>query len=136
MCNFEVLNETIFRVYLTPNQSQSIHDHVKLFSNNSSWGTQVELIAAASYFQASIFIYEYLPTSKSGKWTCVKPINTKFNFPVTDKHHPPEQFNVPSHFELYHTSNLHYDCIVSKDTGIVPTVPPSMSTTVCWLDIQ
>ena len=66
LCNFEVLNETIFRVYLTPNQSQSIHDHVKLLSNNSSWGTQVELIAAASYFQTSIFIYEYSPTSRSG----------------------------------------------------------------------
>ena len=95
----------------------------------------MELIAAATYFQVPIFVYEYSSRSRTGKWTCVKPLNNKKHLRFNVSNTSPEQFNVPSHFELYHTEDLHYDCIVSKDTGFVPTIPPSINITESWLDI-
>lgn len=137
VCNFEKENASTFEVYLTPNQSQSIHEHVQLILKNNSWGTQVELIAAATYFQVPIYVYEYLPSSRSGKWTCVKPINNRKHLNCTTVTSIfDEQFNISSHFELYHTKDVHYDCIVSKDTGSVPIIPPTLDKTESYLDMK
>jgi len=136
ICDFEIANPTIFKVYLTSNQSQSIHEHVQLISKENSWGTQVELIAAATYFKVPIYVYEYSSMSSTGKWICVKPIDNKKQLHFYAINTIEQVINVPSHFELYHTKDVHYDCIVSKDTGFVSTVPPFFDKTESYLDIE
>ena len=121
------VNPSVFNIYLTDNQSASIKEHCRLLSVQNSWGTQVEIIAAATYFKAPVYIYEHVPSSGNWKWKITKPIQSKdFRYPTTE-----ESFAATSHFEVSYATN-HYNCIVSKDNRL-PDLPPKSES---WVEID
>jgi len=99
----------------------------------NSWGTQVELIAAATYFQVPIYAYKYSSMSCAGKRICVKPIDNK-------------KYLHSSAVALL--NNLMFQIILSfitprismltttKDTGFVSTVLPLFDKTESCVEIK
>ena len=129
LIQFELLNPSVFKVYLTDNQSASIEEHCRLLKIQNSWGTQVEIIAVATYFQAAVYVYECVPSSGNWKWTITKPIQRKsLKCPTIEK-----AFVKPSHFEMSFALN-HYNCIVSKDNKI-PNLPPVIRKSESWIEV-
>jgi len=73
----------------------------------------VGLIAATIYFQVPIYVYEYSSMSCEENGYVLSLLIKKKNSSAN---------NTVEDFELYHTKDVHYDCIVSKDTGFLSTV--------------
>lgn len=131
LIQFELLNNAIFKVYLTSNQSSSIEEHCQLLNGYNSWGTQVEIIAVATYFHVPVYIYKHVPSTGDWKWTCTQPIqNNDLRYPRME-----ECFTTPSHFELCYAMN-HYDCIVSKDENVLSTTLPVTTKSESWIEID
>ena len=88
------------------------------------WGTHVELLAAATYFQVPVYILK----ATSMKWEVLHPLGPARNyafqeFPATDT--CGEEVNIPDHFELLHSSDCHYDSITSisgSSCSVRPTI--------------
>ena len=130
LIQFELLNPTVFKVYLTSNQSASIKEHCRLMNVQNSWGTHVEIIVAATYFHAPVYIHEFVPSSGNWKWKLTKPIKRKdLIYPSTAK-----SFGSLSHFEISYVNN-HYNCIVSKDNHKLPSSPPIITKSEFWVEI-
>ena len=106
LVRFENLNAQFFEPLLN---EPTINEHIAVMSRPCSWGTHIEILAAASLFQVPV--YEYVQTQDhiSDHW--------EVNYPLA----PAETFNqvpvagfltLPSHFELCYKVNSHYDCVV------------------------
>lgn len=126
-----MLNPSVFQVYLTDNQSASIEEHCKLLKIQNAWGTQVEIIAVATYFQVPVYVYVCVPSPGNWKWTMTKPIQGKsLTYPATEK-----SLVKPSHFEISFAMN-HYNCIVSKDNNKLSKFPPVIRKTESCVEID
>lgn len=94
-------------------------------ANPFKWGTDLEIIAIATYFQKPIY---YVTNSPSGKfhWEVILPLKEKcLRYPeVVDYPGDPEAF---THLELHYITHQHYNSIVSTETGHhaldIPTIP-------------
>ena len=96
-----------------------------------SWATQAEVVAAASAFEIPV----YFTAKKHGqKILCgmyvVQPFNSTkktLKLPVFPNISETISLLMPTHFELFYYGSLHYDAIVSEDTGKVcmhlPEIP-------------
>ena len=106
----------------------TIDQHCKQNWQPGTWATQVEVVAAATVFAVPVFF-----TSQSGqeyKWNVIYPLsNPTLKYPDFPDMEEPTLLR-PPHFELLYHTNLHYDAIVSVDTGRVCTDQPvSLGTT-------
>lgn len=121
---FENLNKGVFAKYLTPVNKPTIDEHIRHIGRPKSWGTHIELIAAATYFQVCVYYCSQHPQSKEFKWRCIQPLHprTQVHYPLIVED-PPAEITVPHHFELVHTG-VHYDCVDLASTGTVSQVPP------------
>lgn len=80
------------------------------------WGTHVEILAAATYFQIPVYILR-APSPSNYKWEVINPLGHHHNFryqlcPEIDIE--ADDFHRPDHIEILHSSNSHYDSIVSS----------------------
>ena len=87
-----------------------------------SYGTHVELEAAATYYQVPIYICTENRQKEGYHWEVIKPLcePSKLRFPFIDETCPTFSLQIykRSHFELlYHGS--HYDSIVSVSSGVL-----------------
>ena len=81
-----------------------------------SWGTHIEILAAATLFEVPVYEYVQSPECDSeDHWEVHHPLASlhKLNqLPITELHH----MHRPPHFELRYIINSHYDCIVDKES--------------------
>ena len=88
------------------------------------WGSHVELLAAATYFQVPIYILK----ENQYVWEVLKPLGPPQNFkyqllPEIDIE--AEDFRLPHHIELLHSNNCHYDSLIST-AGCTSSSPPNI----------
>ncbi len=125
----EALNKKIFEHHLM--NGASIDEHLQAIASPSSWATQVEVAAAASIFQVPVYYCK--EENNLYKWNVVNPLTDKQQKPIVKCPKLPvldENITLlkPTHFELFHFQNSHYDAIVSATTGTVCATPPPLST--------
>ena len=108
--------------------------HIKKLLHPNSWATQMELIAAATLFQVSIY-YCTCVTNTFGnrkyQWEVVKPLAAanQFNYPHIVEDDPIHSAVIPHHFELVYYNNCHYDSVVMEGTDCTSSSPPQLSGT-------
>ena len=96
------------------------------------WGTQVELLAASSFFQVPIY---YCQASQgTHTWNMLGPVSETQNLKY------PADINNQGikvkHFELMYHTGVHYDSIILKPKYRVSTTPPSLSGSTSYMEIQ
>ena len=123
---FVNFNQSTFQKHLP--SGQTIQDHIKKLSHPCSWGTDLEIIVATTYFQIPTYYCCIESKKKQWVWCCVNPlVPTQFRYPVVVDHTIPNLAEpLTSHFELVYWKNTHYDSIVSKLTGSVSREPPNI----------
>ena len=131
LVKFEELNKDQFAHYLTASDASNIDDHICSMLKPFVWGTQVELLAATSFFQVPLY---YCQASQGTyRWHMLGPVNEaqKLTYPAD---------NIPEikiqHFELMYHTGVHYDSIANRNTNRVSTIPPSLSGATSYMEIQ
>ena len=127
-------NANKFRVYVTEG---SLEDHLLNMQYRRTWGTQVELYAAASLFQKEIYVFT--PTlRKDGRYTWIKippyPPHVELIFPPQDEPWP-RLLDEIDHMELCHTFGNHYDVVQSTD-GLCSLLKPTLGLEYEILEFQ
>ena len=124
----ENLNTKLFEKYLTPLNKPTIDEHVHHVGIPTSWGTHIELMAAATYFQICVYYTTQNAQTNEFRWMCIKPLKSlsEVRLPsVIDG--PPAEITLPHHFELAYETGFHYDSIVLKSTNTVSGDPPPIN---------
>lgn len=126
LVDFESTNSDIFQSYCT----EDITNHLLRIKLQKTWGTHVELQAAACLLELPI----YVCTQKSGSgqfyWEVFKPLKTKFTIPK-NKIEKPCGIH---HYEICHTMRMHYDIITARD-GSMPFEPPHIQTEHIYMSV-
>ncbi len=122
LVRFENLNASIFSPLLTTINAPDMNSHIKKLHRPGIWGTHVELLAAATYFQISIYIVK----GNQCAWEVLHPLrptsNLKYQLcPEIDTE--AEDFHLPHHVELLHTNDCHYDSLISISGQLSETLP-------------
>ena len=76
------------------------------------WGSHVELLAAATYFQVPIYILK----ENQCVWEVLKALGPPQNFKyqlLPEMDIEAEDFRLPHHIGLLHGNNCHYDSLIS-----------------------
>ena len=122
------LNGNIFSNFLIPSVNHAtIEEHVSHMMHNSVWGTQVEIVAAATLFQIPVYVCSFTPTYYS--WNITKPL-------PTDNIRIPELLtdelilnnSAVTHLELYYHGS-HYDAITKSDDSEFSNTFPELTGT-------
>ncbi len=118
------LNNEVFTNYLMCGVNCStITEQVRHMSRPGSWGTHLEIIAAATLFQISVYYCTPCTSSSSFTWGAFHPISShRISFPLLaeDVLLSREPIN---HIELYYHQSVHYDAIVPTENEISRTPP-------------
>ena len=111
----ESLNRPVFTNYLLTVNEPDIDQHIKKMALPNVWGTHVEIIAAATFYQ--IPVYFTTKENNEHRWEVIKPIPAeRIRMPrVMDC--LPDSHNNLTHFELAYHTRSHYDSIVSLGSG-------------------
>ena len=124
LVRFENKNTSIFSSLLTSINEPDMSSHIKKMLRPGTWGSHVELLAAATYFQVPIYILK----ENQCVWEVLKPLGPPQNFkyqllPEIDIE--AEDFRLPHHIELLHSNNCHYDSLIST-AGCTSSSPPNI----------
>lgn len=114
---FITLNSKVFKEYC----EGDIVQHINQLKHQTSWGSHVELIAAAHLLNLPIYVCTTKDGSNEHYWEIFKHRGSldKFKFPESKLVKPAGVW----HYELCHTMHCHYDIIVLED-GTIPNNPP------------
>ena len=119
LVTFVELNRHMFQKFV---MTGTFEEHTITMRRQGAWGTQVELCAAASYYQLPFYVCSPHPADKQYRWLLFKSLNrAQLSFQGNSIPKTPGI----SHFELCHTSGNHFDCVVDKDNQI-PNFPPQL----------
>ena len=129
LVGFEAKNCSFFSPLLTELNASDIDSYIIQMLRPGTWGTHIELLAAATFFQVPVYILK-LSQNQQLKWEVYNPLGPQDNFryqlcPVIDV--GAEDFNRPDHFELLHSFGCHYDSITSFTES--PTRRPTIEET-------
>ena len=111
---YERQNSNIFISFLFGISSMA--DHISRMLCSSTWGTQVEILAAAPLFQVPIYECVQSANSYSYHWEVHHPVveTMSSHQVILAKDSLLQNTRIPSHFELFYETNLHYDCVIDK----------------------
>ena len=106
-------NKQKFKPFITG--SQSIDARVSNMSKSGIWGTQVELIAAATLYNIPVYVASRSTDGLSYHWRKYTPIAVDNVVIIeTDK----------THIELVHLNNCHFDPVVSTSGRVSEPIIP------------
>lgn len=130
LVRFENFNGAVFSKYLMTNNEPTISQHIKAMGRLGTWATQLEVIAASSFFQIPFYYLRRL-SDADFHWEVMKPISTeRLRFPplVDSLEDFPQPANNLTHFELLYLENTHYDSLIDAETHVpcrcVPALAP------------
>ena len=115
LVSFVQANRQVFEKFVMKGTFES---HVSTMRREGAWGTQVELCAAASFFQVQFYLCSPHPTTHKYRWLVFESLDrTRLHSQVNS--------DLAKHVELCHTGGDHFDCVVNKD-NLIPTSPPQL----------
>lgn len=109
----------------------SVQDHVQKMRQHRTWATQVELAAAASYFQVPVFSCTPHPQTNHYNWLRFKPHSKELVQPAKV---PGNVSARMKHIELCNTHGVHFDCVLCKDDSFPTDFPFKESPTNIHID--
>lgn len=129
------LNSQSFEPYIMNNST--ISDHITKMLRPSTWARQVEILAAASLFQVSVYELVQSQDCESHHWEVHHPLALSGQFKQVrlEDEDPLQTAVIPPHFELLYRINSHYDCIINQETNVVCKEPPQISSTHTHIDL-
>ena len=126
----ENLNIMIFSNYLISGINKpTIEEHINIVRLPGVWATQVE---AASVFEVPVYFCSQNKDLPCVNWKVVHPYKiSKHVLRIPEFPDIPEGVTLqkPTYFELLYYDSLHYNAIVSIDTGKVCLDPPQPANT-------
>lgn len=126
LVRFENLNSPVFESRMTTLNEPTFKQHINKMLRPGVWATQIELHAAATYFQLPIYFCQNPPPPNRMTycWQVIKPID------VTEAFRYPVQvdllfkgISLPTHFEVLYDENWHFSCIVGLDGNLSIVAP-------------
>ena len=131
LVRFINLNHCVFTNYLSPPATATtITEHVQKMLCLQTWGTHIEVIAAATFFNKPVY-FTKARSNGEYQWECHIPLPLNgLHFPEITN--PPESQSVTpiTHFELAYITNTHYDSIVHQQRGLPSQESPSIEKRV------
>lgn len=111
-----------------PINKPTIDEQVKHMLRPTVWGTHLEIKAAATLFQLPIYYCKRSTQTGSFDWNVVHPIcPDNISFPPIMDEELEEKEDI-NHFEICY-DGIHYDAIVSIETGKVCAELPELTGT-------
>lgn len=114
LTNFLDANRAAFEKYII---NGSWEEHISAMKLEGTWATQVELYAAATYFQVPLYLCSPHPATKRYSWLLFNP---------DDQAQIAFQQSKVNHIELCHTAGDHFDCVIDEQTLIHPLSLPQL----------
>lgn len=119
LVTFVQANRHVFEAFV---MKGTFEQHVSTMQREGAWGTQVEMCAAACYFQVPFYLCSPHPASKTYRWLLFESLDrARFHSEVNGDQQTPRV----KHVELCHTGGDHFDCVLNKD-NLIPTSPPQL----------
>ena len=113
----------------------TIDGHAKMMLQLGTWATQVEVAAAATYFQMPVY---YIALEQDAairyKWSVVKPLCSRNSLCFPDEDETVVLRKPITHFELIYYSHVHFDCVVSLHSNALPNSVPDIATQHIYAD--
>lgn len=119
LVRFENLNQETFAPYLMSVNSPTMGEHISKMLRPYKWGTHIELLAMATYYQVPVYYCCSKNKELDLHWEYIKPLDNQQR-PLQYMHldgNCLEDIASPSHFELYWVRKTHYDSVVSIIDG-------------------
>lgn len=123
------LNEEIFSHYLISGVNKpTISEQVHHMLQPRTWGTHLEIIAAATLFQIPVYFCSQDPASNELTWAVHRPVNSAgIRLPsLMDEEYQSKDETI-THVELFYYQLVHYDVIISTETNTICTTPPQLT---------
>ena len=125
---FQNLNKSTFMPFLTAINKPTMPQHIAHVQQPGVYGTHVEILALATFFNIPVFYCCLSGRQQQYKWHCVTPLkDTEHALRFPDLAGCPLQHVPPTHFELSYMHNIHYDSIVSSTSGELCRDLPTLS---------
>ena len=118
LMTFVERNTNVFQAYVKP--GTSIAEHITTMRREGTWGTELELFAAASFCQLPFHVCWLHAETREYKWLEFPPEDPA---QLTFEGGRPEKPAL-RHAELCNTNGDHYDTVITIDKRI-PTSPPT-----------
>ena len=142
LVRFENLNGSTFSPRLISGVNgvnlPTFEKHIDHMLKPKSYGTHVELQAAATYYQVPIYIWTRNRQGEGYHWEVIKPLCacSEVCAPLVAENCLtfPLQHYKNSHFEIFH-HDCHYDAIVSSSTGTLSESEPMMQEVLTSVDL-
>ena len=119
LVNFIASNPEMFRGMVI---SRTLEEHMEEIQKNTQWGTHVEIQAAASLFQAPVYVATDSLVQGTFEWTIFEPQEKSRLVGTGDINTLIPCLAYKQHLELCYTAGTHYDSVMPL-TG--DTLPPS-----------
>ena len=128
LVTFVERNRDMFELFV---MSGTFEDHITTMRREGAWGTQVELWAAASFYQVPFYVCSPHPTTKQYRWLLFNPLDhAQLTF---EAEHTPENPAL-GHAELCHTCGDHFDSVITLDK-LIPTSPPQLQNKTSFMSV-
>lgn len=123
------LNQKLFTNYLMGVNCSTIKEQIRHMDRPNSWGTHLEIIGAATLFRVPVYYCTQSATSSQFTWGVFHPISAdRISFPsIVEEVLLEPRTSAVSHIEMYYHDSVHYDAIVSIETGKMCTTPPHLT---------
>ena len=109
LLDFELTNSDIFSNYIT---TETLLEHINAIRPNNAWGSNTEILAAATLCQLPIYVA--CDTNPNGCWKVYKPLT---------KHCSPPFVVRRGWLELSYTNNSHFDAVQPVNNSVVLSQP-------------
>lgn len=94
----------------------TIEEHIKYIGTPCTWGTHIEILAAATYYKLPIYFVSRKNDESVFKWNLIKPLRADhMNYPVLTDENEFLLHTEATHFEMVHHCS-HYNSIICTDT--------------------
>lgn len=124
LLRFENLNSVKFSPFLMSVNKPTLAEHIRHLSVPQTWGTQIELLAVATYYKIPVYYVNKKSGEDNFKWNIIKPLCAEnMTYPELCEEDSLIASTEATHIELMHSSS-HYDSITTLDTEKVSRLMP------------
>ena len=123
-------NRPVLLKYIT---TATFEEHIAAIIRQGAWGTQVELYAAASFYQLPLYLFSPHPKTNNYRWLLFEP-EQRSQLLYGENCAPPQTNSTMTHIELCHTTGDHFDCVLTLNNEL-PNSHPQLDNTSSYINI-
>ena len=120
------------------NRSVELREYCLSMDTSGIWGTEIELLAAATLLQAPVYTYTQMGSTGAYRWSKFHPLAPPTSIVCDYDASIKKLVNTPKptnwHIELLHLGGCHYDLIVATNQENRLNFPP-MSALSCKINL-